>query len=79
MPQVVRSHKILHDDDVILTLEHPKDLARLTNLSEEEVVRRFEIFSRILFNHLLTAAPKEFEIQRDPDTQEYMYLFPQRG
>lgn len=79
MPKIVRSHRIMHDDDVTLTLEHPKELARVTSLSEEEIVRRFEVFARIMFNHLMTDSAKEFRIERDPDTDEYVYMFPQRG
>lgn len=79
MPKIVRSHQLFHDDDCTLILEHPKDLARVTKLSESELVRRFEVFARIMFNHLLTEGAKEFEIKRDPESQEYVYLFPQKG
>jgi len=78
MPRIVRWHKLFHNDDLILTFEHPKDLSNYTKLDEKEIIRRFEIFARILFNHLLTESKKDFEIRKDPESEEYEYYFKQR-
>ncbi len=67
--------KSLHSDELLLKLEYPEDLTNFTDLNDEEFTNTFEIFSRILFDNLMTKERKSFEIIYNEDEKRWQYIF----
>lgn len=72
MQTILVTHKIFHNDDFKISLEYAEEnLAKYTDLSEEDVKERFRLMARTLFHNILPKDRRMFRIDQDPETGDF--------
>ncbi len=69
-------YSLFANDDCKLELTYPDAFEKHTELSEEEIRRRFFVFGRLFFNQIFTKERKELNLIKDEKTGEWLLTFP---